>query len=406
MTDLFDEVEEQLRSDRYRTLIVRALPWLVAFLAAVAIATLAYWGWDSYRRQSAAKAAEQYQLGLEAINAGRDDQAREAWSEAAKSPSAGYKSLALMQLGGMQIAQNNTAEAVDLFDHAAKAAPDEIIGDAARLKSALALLDTEPYDKVEARLKPLLDVERPYWVQAREALAFAKLMKGDVAGARGDFVIISSALDAAEGPRARAKAAIQLIDSGSAKAVPSVVKAALALPPPTPASLRLGADRRSRPAATASQRTAMTPSRRPIVFAVLLAAAIGVSGCSTLGKVNPFGKKGPKEVASEGERISIVPPDQRLEPAEALKGVDFALPAPVRLADWPLPGGTPEQSVGNVDAAPGLSVAWKRGFGQGSKRRSLSDRPADHGRRSGLCDGRRRRRLGPQRRHRRGDMAD
>jgi len=235
VTDLFDEVEEQLRSDRYRTLFVRALPWIVAFVAAIAIAVLAYWGWDSYRTQSAAKAAEQYHQGVEEMNAGREAQAAEAWGEASKSPSAGYKSLALMQLGGLKIAQNKTAEAVDLFDQAAKAAPDPIIGDAARLKSALALLDTEPYDKVEARLKPLLDVERPYWVEAREALAFAKLMKDDAAGARSDFVIISSTLDAAEGPRSRAKAAIQLIDSGSAKAVPSVVKAALAVPPPTPA---------------------------------------------------------------------------------------------------------------------------------------------------------------------------
>jgi outer membrane protein assembly factor BamB len=33
---------------------------------------------------------------------------------------------------------------------------------------------------------------------------------------------------------------------------------------------------------------------------------------------------------------------------------------------WPLPGGSTEQYVGNVDAAPNLSVAWRRGFGQGS----------------------------------------
>ncbi|HEX5263263.1 MAG TPA: hypothetical protein VFW13_07040, partial [Phenylobacterium sp.] len=28
MTDLFEEVEEQLRSDRYRTLARKALPWV------------------------------------------------------------------------------------------------------------------------------------------------------------------------------------------------------------------------------------------------------------------------------------------------------------------------------------------------------------------------------------------
>ena len=37
MTDLFEEVEEQLRSDRYRTLVRKAAPWVVA-LAGVALA--------------------------------------------------------------------------------------------------------------------------------------------------------------------------------------------------------------------------------------------------------------------------------------------------------------------------------------------------------------------------------
>jgi outer membrane protein assembly factor BamB len=98
-----------------------------------------------------------------------------------------------------------------------------------------------------------------------------------------------------------------------------------------------------------------------------MVAALGASGCSTLGRINPFhGKEGPKETASAGERISIVPADQKLEVAEALKGVDFALPTPTAIADWPLPGGTPEQSVENVDAAPNLSIAWKRSIGRGS----------------------------------------
>jgi outer membrane protein assembly factor BamB len=108
-------------------------------------------------------------------------------------------------------------------------------------------------------------------------------------------------------------------------------------------------------------------SRRTRFLAVLLIAALGASGCSTVSRFNPFKGKEAKEVASEGERISIVPADQRLEPAEALKGVEFALPAPTVLADWPLPGGTLEQSVGNVDAAPNLSIAWRKGFGRGSK---------------------------------------
>lgn len=110
-------------------------------------------------------------------------------------------------------------------------------------------------------------------------------------------------------------------------------------------------------------------SRNPIL-AALLVVALGAAGCSTIGNLNPFDKKdkGPEELAGEGQRISIIPPDQILEPAPALKGVDFALPPLEKVAAWPLPGGNMEQVVGNVDAAPALSIVWRKSFGQGAKR--------------------------------------
>src|SRR5262245_12227429 len=111
-------------------------------------------------------------------------------------------------------------------------------------------------------------------------------------------------------------------------------------------------------------------NRRPSILAAILVAALSTSACSTMSKLNPFDKKGdgPAELAGEGQRISIIPPDQLLEPAEALKGVDFSLPPAQQVADWPLPGGGPEQAVGNVDAAPNLSIAWRKSFGEGTKR--------------------------------------
>jgi outer membrane protein assembly factor BamB len=110
--------------------------------------------------------------------------------------------------------------------------------------------------------------------------------------------------------------------------------------------------------------------RRQTILAAIVVAALGASGCSTVNKINPFhGKdKTPKELAGEGQRISIIPADQRLEPAEALKGVDFSIPAAEKLEAWPMPGGTPEQSVGNVAAGSNLDVAWRKSFGQGTKR--------------------------------------
>lgn len=236
MTDFLEEVEEQLRSDRYRTLARKVLPWVLAVVAVLVIGGLGLWGWDRYRDQAVSNASEQYAAAMEAFSQGDEAQAVELWTQVSTSPAKGYAALALMQLGGLQLTDDKPAEAGRLFDQAAEAAPDEIIGDVARLKSAFALLDTSPYAELEARLKPLTEEGRPYRFHAREALAFAKIMAGEVESARGDFVVISQSLDAPEGARSRARAAIELIDSGSAKAVPNVVKSAASLPPPEQAS--------------------------------------------------------------------------------------------------------------------------------------------------------------------------
>ena len=232
MVDVFEEVEEQLRTDRYKALALKSLPWIGGVLALALVVALGIWGYQSYRAKAHADASEQYAAAGEAFTTGQRDEALRLWGEVAKSSSRAYKSLALQQLGGVQLSDNKVAEAVKLFDQAAEAAPTPVLGDMARLKSAFALLDSSPYKDMEARLKPLTEEGRPYRVQAREALAFAKIMAGDLAGARTEFSVLSLMVDSGEGVSQRAKAAIALIDSGSAKAVPGAVKAALALPQP------------------------------------------------------------------------------------------------------------------------------------------------------------------------------
>ncbi|WP_374570107.1 PQQ-binding-like beta-propeller repeat protein [Phenylobacterium sp.] len=109
--------------------------------------------------------------------------------------------------------------------------------------------------------------------------------------------------------------------------------------------------------------------RRFTLAVALVSLALAAGGCSTVKRINPFhGPKGPSEVAGDGQRISIVADDEKVEVAEGLKGADFFLPEPTALADWPLPGGTLSQSVAHVDAGHSLSVAWRRGFGEASKR--------------------------------------
>ncbi|OYU70119.1 MAG: hypothetical protein CFE28_09005 [Alphaproteobacteria bacterium PA2] len=232
MVDVFEEVEEQLRSDHYKALALKILPWAIGVLAVVLACYGAVVGYNSYQSKAAAKASESYSKALEAFDQGRSAEAQGLWTEVSNSPSKVYKSLALQHLGALRLAANDTAGAVKFFDQSAASAPDPMIGDAASLKSAYALLDNSSLKDMQARLDPLMKEGRPYRTQAREALAYSKLLAGDTAGARGDFVVLSLSPDAQEGSRQRAQAAMSLIDSGSAKLTSAVVKAALAAPPP------------------------------------------------------------------------------------------------------------------------------------------------------------------------------
>jgi hypothetical protein len=229
VTDLFSEVDEELRSERLRTMAIKVAPWAVGLLIAILAGIAGYHFWRDHSAGREAKASEQYAAALETLTAGNNDKAFQAFGAVAKDAPAGYKSLALMQQAALRLAAGKPAEAVALYDEAAKAAQDPMIEDAARLKAAMALMDTAPPKDVEARLTPLVAEDRPYRPEAMEALAFARLAAGDLTRARDDFSVIAIMPGASETSRGRAAAAKALIDSGSAKQVPAVVKAAAAV---------------------------------------------------------------------------------------------------------------------------------------------------------------------------------
>jgi len=103
--------------------------------------------------------------------------------------------------------------------------------------------------------------------------------------------------------------------------------------------------------------------------AVLVSAAISLSACSgfNVPKIPGFGQKQKHASArvAPGQRIPVLSSDQNLTPAPALKGVDFALPPPQHLADWPVPGGNLEQAVDHIDAGAELKVEWRHKIGAG-----------------------------------------
>jgi hypothetical protein len=231
VVDVFEEVEEQLRSARYQTIIRKAWPYLAGLFVVGVLVTLAVWGVRQQQLNAAAKASESYQQGLEALAKGDRAAAEQRFADVAGSGPAGYKALALMQQAGLRTTDRKTAEAVALLDQAGAAAKDPVLADAARLKAAYAAFDTSSVADMEKRLEPLAANGRPYSALAREALAMKRMAAGQTAAARQAFSLLAISPDAGEGLQARANIAVGVIDAGQARSLPAAVSAAAALPP-------------------------------------------------------------------------------------------------------------------------------------------------------------------------------
>ncbi|MEO8812427.1 MAG: tetratricopeptide repeat protein, partial [Caulobacteraceae bacterium] len=239
VVDFIEEVEEQLRSDRYAGFARRALPWFALALAAVVAVWLGVWGYDNWRNRNVAQASVTYDKGLSAVASGDAAGAWTALEPIAKSGPPAYRGLALMQEGNLRAMAGKSAEAAALYDAAAKAAPNAIFRDAARLKAALILIDTTPYPQIQTRLGALIGDKKPFDLQAREGLAMARLLAGKAAQARGDFNAITLTIGVTPAMRSRAQAAIALIDAGEGGVLSAAVATAATLPPPSAATLAL-----------------------------------------------------------------------------------------------------------------------------------------------------------------------
>ena len=239
MVDLFDEVEEQLRTDRYKTMAFRAAPWVSGALVLALVAALGYWGWTVWQARQIHTAAESYDAALQQLARGDATGAFTRFGAVAQSAPPGYRALALMQQAGVRLSQNQTAEAVTFFDHAAQTATNPLESDLAALQAVYVLLDTAPYADLERRITPLAREGRPYRLQAQEALAMAKLLAGRTAEAKTAFEVLTLNLATPEDMQRRARTALALIESGRSSVLRDAVRAAATLPPPSAANTPL-----------------------------------------------------------------------------------------------------------------------------------------------------------------------
>ncbi|RZJ86026.1 MAG: tetratricopeptide repeat protein [Brevundimonas sp.] len=253
MVDVFEQVEEELRSDRYKRLARTWLPVVGGILLVALIAALSFWGWDSWQTSKADKASIAYERGLESLEANNPVGAEAAFTQAAREGNGAYKALSLMQRAGIAVQANRIPDAIAHLDEAAKATRDPLIADSAVIRAVWLSMDTASLEDIEARLEPLIDAKRPFSAFALEAQAMARLQHGKAAEAREILVVLKNGLDTPQVVSQRADVTINAIDAGAAPNLAAILRRT---PPPAAPAIPAAAPQGQVPAQASAQAAA------------------------------------------------------------------------------------------------------------------------------------------------------
>lgn len=213
MSDIFREVEEEVRRERLTKLWKQYGDYVIAAAAVLIIGVAGFKLWQHYETVQNQKASVAYMQALELSGTGKPEDAAARFAQIAKTAPHGYALLAQMSQADTLLAAGKSQEAVALYKKIAeKDAKD--IGQAARIRAAWALADSSSKADLEKLLQPV-DVDDSGWrFMSREILAYVDFRDGRLKNAGAEYAKIASDAKAPSATRQRAQAMATLIRTG------------------------------------------------------------------------------------------------------------------------------------------------------------------------------------------------
>lgn len=203
MSDIFSEIDDEVRRERLQRLWARYSILIIA-VAVLIVAGIGAWrGYEYYMDKKAVVAGADFEAAVTLSEAGKRAEAAAAFEKVTKEAPKGYALLARFRAAG-ELGQDKPAEAVKAYDAlAADASLGATWQDLASLRAGLLLVDTEPFTEMKKRLDPLAEPGRVYRHTARELLALAAWHANDVAATRHYIEMIASDGETPPGTRSR-----------------------------------------------------------------------------------------------------------------------------------------------------------------------------------------------------------
>ena len=205
MSDVFREVDEEVRREQYIKLWRAYGNYAIALAIAIIVAFGGFLGWRDWRERQALEQGTRFAAALVQAREGKNPESAGAFAGLAEESGAGYRALARLQEAAARLRAKDVPAAVAIYDRLA--ADDGIETewrDLGRLLAALHLIDSASSDELDRRLQPLLAQAGPWQYSARELAAAVRLKSGDMPAAREAFRQLADDAAAPAGVRARA----------------------------------------------------------------------------------------------------------------------------------------------------------------------------------------------------------
>lgn len=248
MSDIFQEVEEDVRRERYEQIWKKYGNYIMIAAALLVAAVAGYQAWQRYDLTQRQKISDRYREASQSAQTGNLPKAETDFAALAKDAPSGYATLAKFHLAGAYLAQGKRDAAVALLRELT-ASSDSIVSSTARLRLAWTEADASPKADIVNLLQPLTAMDNPWRFAAAEVLAYADLKNGARSQALAEYQKLAQESEAPASLRQRASGIAEYLGANPDAAISG----------PTPPSLpSLGA-----PAAASSLPAAAAPVASP-----------------------------------------------------------------------------------------------------------------------------------------------
>jgi len=217
VSDIFREVDEDLRRDRATELAKKYGPYFIGFAVAIVLGTLAYQLWQDWDLARRTERSEAYAAALQLVADGETEAALAALQELGE-PDGGYGTLATFERARLLAAEGRRDEALAQWEIlAAGEAGGPALEGAARLFFAMHLIDDGDPAELRTMLQPLMVAGNGFRPLAMELDAQLAVREGDREKARQIYAEIADDLTAPPGLRARAAQVLASLAEGGAQ---------------------------------------------------------------------------------------------------------------------------------------------------------------------------------------------